>query len=117
MLPLALCKKIAALGVLLIVSAQSVLAVETTASAILRTDHLNSRLVSLHDHIVPGRPLQLGLLLEHDPHWHTYWKNPGDSGLPTVINLKLPAGFSATGIQWPLPERLPFGDMVNYGYS
>ena len=34
-----------------------------------------------------GQPLWLGLKIEHQPHWHTYWKNPGDSGLPTTLDL------------------------------
>lgn len=88
-----------------------------TSSPALGTDHLISQLVAAVDHVVPGQPLQLGLLLQHDEHWHTYWKNPGDSGLPTTIELTLPAGFEAGAIAWPLPERLPVGTLMNFGYS
>jgi DsbC/DsbD-like thiol-disulfide interchange protein/cytochrome c biogenesis protein CcdA len=83
----------------------------------LRTDHLNSRLVAEQSAVVPGQALRLGLWLQHDPGWHTYWLNPGDSGLPTRIDLELPAGFEAGPIQWPIPERLPAGPLVNFGYS
>ena len=55
--------------------------------------------------------------LEHQPHWHTYWKNPGDSGLPTKLEWTLPPGVRAGEIQWPLPQRLPLGPLVNYGYE
>ena len=53
-----------------------------------------------------GKPAWLGLLIEHQPHWHTYWKNGGDSGGPTKIEWTLPAGVTAGEIQWPPPEKL-----------
>ena len=65
----------------------------------------------------PGRPLQLGLLIEHQPQWHTYWKNPGDSGMPTTLAWTLPAHLQAGGIEWPTPKRLPVGPLMNYGYE
>ena len=83
----------------------------------LRTDHLDSRLVAAQTAAVPGTTLRLGLWLQHDPEWHTYWLNPGDSGLPTRIMLELPPGFGPGEIQWPVPERLPVPPLVNFGYS
>ena len=65
----------------------------------------------------PGRPLLLGLQLRHASGWHTYWKNPGDSGLPTELQWTLPAGWQAGPIQWPLPQRIQIGDLANYGYA
>ncbi|MBK8529325.1 MAG: thioredoxin family protein [Rubrivivax sp.] len=67
--------------------------------------------------VAPGKPLWLGLLIEHQPHWHTYWKNPGDSGLPTTLQWQLPAGAAAGDIQWPTPRKLPIGPLMNYGYE
>jgi thiol:disulfide interchange protein/DsbC/DsbD-like thiol-disulfide interchange protein len=87
------------------------------ASPEVRTDHLVSRLVAETGAAVPGQPLRLGLLLDHDPHWHTYWTNPGDSGLPTRIEWTLPAGVRAGDIDWPLPTRFPLGPVVNFGYE
>jgi len=49
--------------------------------------------------------------------WHTYWQNPGDSGLPTTLAWKLPAGIEAGPIEWPAPRELPVGPLVNYGYE
>ena len=48
-----------------------------------------------------------------DKGWHTYWRNPGDSGGPIEIDWDLPKGFSVSDIKWPLPERLstPFNDL------
>jgi thiol:disulfide interchange protein DsbD len=49
--------------------------------------------------------------------WHTYWQNPGDSGLATTIRWELPAGFTAGDIVWPYPQRLPVGPLMNFGYE
>ncbi len=87
------------------------------ASPAVRTDHLQSRLVSEATAAVPGTRLTLGLLLEHDPHWHTYWRNPGDSGLPTQLDLTLPEGVVAEPIAWPHPQRFELADIVNFGYG
>ncbi|HEY6136005.1 MAG TPA: thioredoxin family protein [Rubrivivax sp.] len=67
--------------------------------------------------VAPGKPLWVGLQLVHAPHWHTYWKNPGDSGLPTLLDWKLPAGVGASDIAWPTPSRLPVGPLMNFGYE
>jgi thiol:disulfide interchange protein len=88
-----------------------------TASAPVRTDHLQSSLVAETMAAVPGRPLQLGLLLEHDPHWHTYWRNPGDSGLATELVLTLPDGVVAAPIAWPHPQRFELSGIINFGYG
>jgi thiol:disulfide interchange protein DsbD len=64
-----------------------------------------------------GQPMWLGLAIRHQPHWHTYWKNPGDSGLPTRLRWVLPPHVSAGEIEWPTPKRLPVGPLVNYGYE
>ena len=67
--------------------------------------------------VQPGGTLLLGLKIEHQPHWHTYWKNPGDSGLPTTLSWTLPAGWSAGEPAWPTPRKLPIGPLMNYGYE
>lgn len=68
--------------------------------------------------IVPGKPFRLGLLLRMAPGWHTYWENPGDSGLATKFDPQLPEGFSAGPIAWPLPKRIVEpGDIQVYAYK
>lgn len=66
----------------------------------------------------PGGTIYVALKQTIEPGWHTYWRNPGDSGEPTTIKWTLPAGWSAGEILWPTPERQPApGDLLNYGYS
>ena len=51
------------------------------------------------------------------PGWHTYWRNPGDAGLPTSISWVLPKGVSAGPPLWPAPRRFADGGVVSYGYA
>jgi thiol:disulfide interchange protein len=67
--------------------------------------------------VVPGKPFTAGLLLQMVPNWHTYWKFPGDAGIPTEIKWKLPDGWKVGEIQWPIPLKLDEpGDIQIYGY-
>src|ERR1051325_4857156 len=67
--------------------------------------------------IVPGEPFLVGVRLKMEPHWHTYWKYPGDAGIPTDIKWQLPAGWRVGDIQWPIPLKLQEpGDILIYGY-
>jgi thiol:disulfide interchange protein len=83
----------------------------------LRGDHLTVQLVADRTAVAPGETLGVALRVEHDPEWHTYWRNPGDSGLPTKLVWTLPEGASAGPIRWPVPKRLPLGPLVNFGYE
>src|SRR6266571_3412712 len=68
--------------------------------------------------VVPGKPFTVGLLLRMAPHWHTYWKFPGDAGLPTELKWKLPQGWKVGEIQWPIPlKTIDPGDIQTYGYE
>ena len=88
------------------------------ASSVVTTDHVRAELVAqAPEGVAPGKPLTLGLLLTHQPEWHTYWLNPGDSGLPTQLHWQLPAGLDAGEIAWPLPRKIPIGTLANYGYE
>jgi len=69
------------------------------------------------DGVDPGKTVWVGLQLRHQPDWHTYWKNSGDSGLATSLSWTLPAGVLAGDIAWPLPVKIPIGNLANYGYD
>ncbi|MEZ5443941.1 MAG: protein-disulfide reductase DsbD family protein [Lysobacterales bacterium] len=80
-------------------------------------DHVRVDLVSEREHWQPGETAWLGLHLAHDPHWHTYWTNPGDSGLVTRLRWTLPDGIQAGEPAWPHPQRFEIADIVNFGYG
>jgi len=79
--------------------------------------HIEAELIPEKSGLRPGEPLTVALRLKMEKHWHTYWKNPGDSGLPTRIAWALPQGFSAGPIQWPAPRRINVGPLTNFGYE
>ena len=67
--------------------------------------------------VVPGQPVWVGLQIAHQPEWHTYWKNPGDSGLATSLTWTLPPGVTAGNIAWPVPHKIRIGTLANYGFE
>src|SRR6266536_2355729 len=68
--------------------------------------------------VVPGKAFTVGLLLRMAPGWHTYWKFSGDAGIPTELKWKLPPGWKAGEIQWPIPVKtIDPGDIQTYGYQ
>lgn len=86
-------------------------------AAPVKTDHLSVELVSQQDALVPGGTSFVAIHHTIAPGWHTYWLNPGDSGLATKIRWTLPQGWSAGEIVWPVPERQRVANLMNYGYS
>ena len=68
------------------------------------------------DKITPST-VWVGLQLAHQPQWHTYWKNSGDSGAPTQLAWTLPVGVLAGDIAWPAPHKIRIGNLANYGYE
>jgi thiol:disulfide interchange protein DsbD len=89
-----------------------------TPGAVVRTDQVRAELVAYAPRgLAAGEQAWLGLAIKHEPHWHSYWKNPGDSGMATTLRWALPAGVTAGEIEWPTPQRLALGPLVNHGYE
>jgi len=80
-------------------------------------DLVKAELVAETASLAPASTLWVDLHLAIKPGWHVYWRNPGDSGLPTTIDWRLPSGFSAGNISWPVPERFVQSGIGNYGYA
>jgi thiol:disulfide interchange protein/DsbC/DsbD-like thiol-disulfide interchange protein len=64
-----------------------------------------------------GSKVTLALIMTPRPGWHGYWQNPGDAGVGTRIDWRLPAGASAGPIRFPVPERLLIQGLMNYVYE
>lgn len=84
---------------------------------ILQGPLVTVQLIAEQDAIQPGVSFSVALRQEITPGWHTYWRNPGDTGLATNVTWQLPAGFTASELQFPTPHRQPTGDLVNYGFE
>ena len=92
------------------------LATNAIADAVFQTPQVRAELLAERTTVAPGETLWVALSLELAPEWHTYWRTTGDSGFPTTIRWNLPEGITASEIFWPLPERIPYADMMNFGY-
>src|SRR5271156_2566291 len=81
------------------------------------TDNVKARLVSEMSAIAPGQSFWVALEFDIRDGWHTYWRNPGDSGQATKFKWQLPPGFTAGDIVWTTPHRFEIPPLVNYGYA
>jgi thiol:disulfide interchange protein len=81
------------------------------------TDNVKARLVSEVSAVGPGQVFWVALELDIRDGWHTYWRNPGDSGQATNLKWELPPGFTAGDIVWTTPHRFEIAPLVNYGYA
>ncbi|MFC5609372.1 protein-disulfide reductase DsbD family protein [Variovorax soli] len=98
--------------------AHAQLPAQAQAQTVVSTPRVRAELMAYApDGVAPGAQIWVGLQLQHQPEWHTYWKNAGDSGLPTELNWTLPAGVSAGDIAWPAPHKIPVGTLANFGYE
>lgn len=105
-------------AILLLWSVASTLWAQTASVQIMDGSHLQADLVPEMTAAVPGTTLWMALRLDHQEHWHTYWINPGDAGVPTKILWNLPAGVTAGAMIWPIPERFDLpADLVDFGYT
>lgn len=67
--------------------------------------------------IIPGKPFKLFVVFDMAPGWHIYYKDPGQSGMPTQVDLTLPKGLTAQALCWPVAETFKEAGIVTYGYS
>ncbi|MBL8640327.1 MAG: thioredoxin family protein [Alphaproteobacteria bacterium] len=93
---------------------------EKNMQAVVKDGHpryVSIRVIPEKTAIGPGETMMVAVEQTHQPEWHTYWKNPGDSGEPTTIDWELPANFKAGEIAYPAPVKLPYGPLMNYGFG
>ena len=87
------------------------------AQTVVQTDNVRADLLADVSAVKPGEPFWVGLRQTIRPKWHTYWKNPGESGLPSEIKWTLPPGVTAEPIVWPTPRLFDVGGVINYGFQ
>lgn len=79
--------------------------------------HARVELLVSHTEVQPGQSIPAALRMVYEKDWHGYWINPGESGIPTEVEWELPAGWTASPLQFPLPHRIVAGGLVSYGYE
>lgn len=88
-----------------------------TSSMPVDTGKVEASLLSSHYSVAPGETFQVALKTTLDDKWHTYWRNPGDSGEPVQISWTVPGTVTMGEIVWPLPAPIPTGPIINYGFE
>ncbi len=83
----------------------------------LNTGQANARIVASSGSVMPGDSLWIAVEIDLPEGWHTYWRNPGDSGAPPTLDYSLPSGVTLGPIRWSKPELIPFGPLINIGYK
>jgi thiol:disulfide interchange protein DsbD len=61
--------------------------------------------------------INAGVLVTLEKDWHIYWRNPGDSGMPTSFEFEVPHEIKLTEIKWPIPKIFEFDGFASYGYE
>lgn len=64
-----------------------------------------------------GSNVTLAFVSRPKPTWHGYWMNPGDAGIETSVAWTLPDGVTAGSLEYPVPQRLIIGGLMNYIYE
>lgn len=92
-------------------------AFQARAQTVVENEYTTATLHMEYDTIAPGQEFWALLHLDIVDHWHTYWKNPGDSGIPTAIIWELPDEFETSDIVWLPPRRMMIEPLMNFGYD
>ena len=90
---------------------------DAASAAPVEAPHVRLEVLADHRSVAPGEEFWVGLVQHIDPGWHTYWVNPGDAGLATRIEWRLPDGYATDAPQWPVPQVFRTGPVVTYGYE
>lgn len=81
------------------------------------TGHAEVSIVKSSINQTAENELIIGVRMDMQDHWHTYWKNPGDSGGPVEITWNMPVDFEVSNILWPTPSLIPYPPLMTYGYE
>jgi len=82
-----------------------------------QTSAANAKIVIDSFSFEKSRVIPIGILIDLEKDWHIYWRNPGDSGMPTSIDFELPDGVGISEIQWPVPKVFEFDGLASFGYE
>ena len=84
---------------------------------VVDAQHATLELISEFDTVAPGQEFYLGVRVTLEEGWHIYWRNPGDTGLPTRVTWDAPGELEVGPILWPSPIRFKLENFINFGYE
>ena len=83
----------------------------------VNTGHANVSLVKYENTQGNQNRNLIGIRMDMQKNWHTYWKNPGDSGGPIKVNWSHDDNVSISELNWPTPSLIPYEPLMTYGYK
>ena len=83
----------------------------------VNTGHADVSLIKFSGNNSQANEFFIGIKMDMQKNWHTYWKNPGDSGGPIKVSWNLPDGVTISDIYWPTPKLIPYSPLMTYGYK
>ena len=83
----------------------------------INTGHAEVSLVKYNYSKSVDRDNLIGIKMDMQKNWHTYWKNPGDSGGPIKLEWETDKDIEISEIKWPRPELIPYEPLMTYGYK
>ncbi len=104
-------------ALLLAVAAMAQAAPQAASHPVLTAKHVRVTLLVPPQQLYPGQSFTAGLEFQMESGWHVYWINAGDSGEPPAVQWTLPAGITAGSLEFPPPQRLPLGPLMDFGYQ
>jgi len=81
------------------------------------TGHANVSLVKYENTQGNQNKNLIGIRMDMQKNWHTYWKNPGDSGGPIKVKWSHDYNISISELYWPTPSLIPYEPLMTYGYK
>jgi DsbC/DsbD-like thiol-disulfide interchange protein len=64
-----------------------------------------------------GKVFRAGVEIRLKSGWHTYWRYPGDAGVPPRFDFTGSQNVKAIDVLWPAPQPIPEHDLVTIGYT
>jgi DsbC/DsbD-like thiol-disulfide interchange protein/cytochrome c biogenesis protein CcdA len=95
----------------------ALIATPLAASPVSQQPNTRVELVAESANPAPGQPLRIGIAMTARPGWHTYWKNPGDSGMETRAVWNTPGGSSVSAFRYPVPTTYVVEGLMNHVYE
>ncbi|WAC20355.1 protein-disulfide reductase DsbD family protein [Luteolibacter sp. SL250] len=86
-------------------------------AAPVKSGHATAEWITGATTVEGGKPIQTGIRMVIEDGWHSYWTNPGESGMKLKVMWDLPEGWTAGEVQHPAPKKFLTGELPGYGYE
>jgi len=98
-------------------SASSLFLAEAFVSPWVQGQYGQVRLIAASDSIGPAGEVQIGVQMRLLKGWKTYWRTPGESGIPTSFDWSRSSNMEEPKVEWPAPSRMSEFGSEAFGYK